>query len=251
MGLTVKDIYDFINGFAPFDTQCEWDNSGLLIGNMSDNIEKIAVVLDITPEAVEYAAEKGADLIISHHPVIFKPISEIKSGDAVYLLIRNGISAICAHTCLDKAIGGVNDALFAKLGFSSAPLCETGEASMLRKATVPPVSGEALARLVSDKLGAPVRIADCGKQIKSFAMCGGSGSDFIKDAIDAGCDALITGDASHHDFLDAVSSGITLIAAGHFATENPVVEVLADKLSSEFNIEIFTVPQSAPEKLIY
>ncbi len=251
MKLTVKDVYNFINKFAPFDTQCEWDNSGLLIGDKSDKVEKIAVVLDITPEAVEYAAEKGADLIVSHHPVIFKPVSEIKSGDAVYLLIKNGVSAICVHTCLDKAIGGVNDALSAKLGFSSKPLCETGDASMVRKVTVPPMNGEALAKLVSDKLGAPVRIADCGKQIKSFAICGGSGSDFIKDAIDADCDALITGDASHHDFLDAVSSGITLIAAGHFATENPVVEVVADKLRSEFDIEVSTVPQSAPEKYIY
>ncbi len=229
---TVKDIYDYINSIAPFDRQCEWDNSGLLVGNPDASVNKIGVVLDITSDAVKYAAESGIDLIVSHHPVIFRAAKRFLDGDPAFLLAQNGISAICAHTSLDIANGGVNDALAEALGFeNAASFCE-GEAEMLRAADINETDGESLAKLVAKKLSAGVRLADCGKRIKRVALCGGSGGDFIEYAASAGCDAYITGDLSHHDFLKSAECGITLIAAGHFETETIVLKPLIEYLQN-------------------
>lgn len=243
--ITVQNIVDFLNTYCPFDTKCEWDNCGLLVGDASEKIKKIGFVLDITSEAVDYAAENGINLIISHHPVIFKPLHTVENGTTVYEMIKNGISAICVHTCLDKAMGGVNDALAEKLGLKAYPLTDSGDASMVRIAEIDEASGKKLAEYISKRLDTAVRLADCGRKIKRLAMCGGSGCDFIPEAIEADCDAYITGDASHHDFLDSVSSGITLIAAGHFETENPVMSLLAEEIKKNFSVEAVLIPQNS------
>ncbi len=244
---TVKNIYDFIDRIAPFDTQCEWDNSGLLVGDACREISKIGVVLDITPDAVKYAAENGIELIVSHHPVIFRAVKSFLEGDVAYSLAKNGISAICAHTSLDGAVGGVNKVLAEALGFENPiPLAESGEAAIARKVTVDETDSKSLAKLVCEKLSTGVRLADSGKKIKTVALCGGAGGDFIKDAVNAGCDAYITGDISHHEFLDALQMGITLIAAGHFETENPVVASLKETLSKNFECDVVIIPQKSP-----
>ena len=248
---TVKDIFDFINSFAPFERQCEWDNSGLLVGNPAASVKKIGIVLDITSDAVKYASESGIDLIVSHHPVIFRAAKSFLANEPAYMLARGGISAICAHTSLDIANGGVNDALAEALGFENAASFCGGEAEMLRAADIPETDGENLAKLVSEKLSAGVRLADCGKRIKKVALCGGSGGDFIEEAASAGCDAYITGDLSHHDFLKGIECGITLIAAGHFETENPVVSVLCKKLNESFDCETVIIPQTSPVKYYF
>ena len=108
---TVGDIYNYIDKFAPFKSCAEWDNVGLLVGDRSKTVKRAAIALDITPHNVMQAAESGCNLIISHHPVIFHPIKSLNSYSAPYLLAKHGISAICAHTNLDAAAGGVNDVL--------------------------------------------------------------------------------------------------------------------------------------------
>lgn len=246
--ITVRNIADFLNEYCPFETKCEWDNCGLLVGDASREVNKIGFALDITKEAAEFASKNGIDLIISHHPVIFNPLRKIEKGNPVYTMINNNISAICVHTCLDKAAGGVNDALAANLGFKVYPLTDSGDEAMVRIAEIEAMSGEELAEYVGRKLDAEIRLADCGKEIRKIAMCGGSGCDFIKNAVDASCDAFITGDASHRNFLDALASGITLIAAGHFETENPVMSVLADEIGKKFNVETVLIPQCSPIK---
>lgn len=244
---TVKNIYDYIDSIAPFCKQCEWDNSGIIVGEKGKKVKKIAVVLDITAEAVLKAAEMKADLIVSHHPVIFRAVKSFTDNDPAFLLAKNGIAAICAHTSLDIAKGGVNDALAAALGFENAcPMADEGEASMIRVAEISEISGESLARLCVKRLSTGVRIADSGKKIKRVALCGGAGGDFIGEISAFGCDAYITGDISHHEFLDAKALGLTLIAAGHFETENPVVAVLAEKLKENFEAEIEIISQSSP-----
>lgn len=244
---TVKNIYDFIDSIAPFEKQCDWDNSGLLIGNPCREISKIGVVLDITPDAVKYAAERGVELIVSHHPVIFRPVKSFLDGDVSYMLAANGISAICAHTSLDCANGGVNDVLAETLGFKNpVPLTESGEAAMIRKVVIDETEADALAMLVADRLSTGVQLADCGKTIDTVALCGGAGGDFIHAVAESGCDAYITGEAKHHEFLAAKELGVTLIAAGHFETENPVVAVLADKIRNNFECEIEIIPQKSP-----
>ena len=246
---TVNDIFEFINTIAPFEKQCEWDNSGFIVGDKNAGVTKIGVVLDITNEAVRYAAENGINLIVSHHPVIFRGIKTVFADDPTYLLIRNGISAICAHTSLDIAKGGVNDALSKALGFeNAAPLSDLGETEMVRVAEISALSGRQLAKLCADKLSTGVTVADSGKIIKKVALCGGAGADFMYDAANAGCDAYITGEAKHHEFLEAKAIGLTLIAAGHFETENPVVSVLAEKLKNNFDIEVEIIPQESPVK---
>ncbi len=248
--ITVRNIVDFMNTYCPFNTKCEWDNCGLLVGDASQEVKKIGFALDITNEAAAYAAENGIDLIISHHPVIFNPLRSVTKGNAVYTMISNRISAICVHTCLDKALGGVNDALAEKLEFKAYPLTDSGDESMVRVAEIDETNGEMLAEYISRKLDAGVRLADSGKAIRKVAMCGGSGCDFIQKAIEAGCDAYITGDASHHNFLDALASGIALITAGHFETENPVMSKLMEEIGKNFNIEAVLIPQYSPVKYI-
>ncbi len=249
---TVKDIFDFIAGIAPFEKQCEWDNSGLLVGDADCEVKKIGVVLDITADAVKYAAENGIDLIISHHPVIFRPAKTFLANDPAYLLARNGISAICAHTSLDVAKGGVNDALAEKLGFENAsPLSENGETEMIRVCEIAETDADGLARLVSEKLSTCAVTADGGNTVKKVALCGGAGGDFIHDVAAAGCDAYITGEAKHHEFLAAKELGLTLITAGHFETENPVVAVVAGKIKENFGCEVEIIPQQSPVKYFY
>ena len=246
---TVKDIFEYINSIAPFENQCEWDNSGLLVGCKDNKVRKIGVVLDITADAVRYAAENGIDLIVSHHPVIFRAVKHFLEGDIPFMLAKSGISAICAHTNLDIAKGGVNDALAAVLGFENvSDFADSGELSMIRIAEIGETSGDKLARYVADKLKASVCLADSGRKIKKVAFCGGSANEFISDIAENGCDAYITGELKHHEFLDAIEMGLTVITAGHFETENPVVAVLAEKLKNKFGVEIEIIPQNSPIK---
>lgn len=246
---TVKDIYDYINSIAPFENQCEWDNSGLLVGCKENKVRKIGVVLDITSDAVKYAAKNGIDLIVSHHPVIFRAVKHFLAEDIPFMLAKNGISAICAHTSLDIAKGGVNDALANALGFKNAvPLSDSGETEMIRIAEIDAVSPESLAKLVCEKLATAVQLADGGKPVRKIAICGGAGGDFIDAVISAGCDAYITGEAKHHEFLQAQECGISLLAAGHFETETPVVSVLAEKIKNNFDCCVEIIPQNSPVK---
>lgn len=244
--LTVKDIFDYINSVAPFKNQCEWDNSGLVVGSFDAEVKKIGVVLDITSDAVKYAAENGIDLIISHHPVIFRPVKTFLADDIPFMLAKSGISAICAHTSLDIAKGGVNDALAEALGFENAtPLAESGEESMVRVVETAGTTADELAKLVAEKLSTCVTVADGGKPIRKIALCGGAGADFFEKS---GCDAYITGEVKHHEYLQAKECGITLIAAGHFETENPVVTVIANKIKDNFDCDVEIIPQNSPVK---
>ena len=217
---TVKDFYDYIDSIAPFSEQLEWDNSGLLAGNPDKDVKTVCVALDIIPETVRSAVQLGADLIISHHPVIFKPIKKVLKGNCVYELVNNDIAAICAHTSLDCAQGGVNDVLADLLELTKAEVLPVGSAQGLVRAGLleNSMSAATLAQITSEALGANVRWVDGGKIIETAAVCGGSGGDLCVDIAEAGIDALITGDASYHDFLNARELGVTLIAAGHFET---------------------------------
>lgn len=241
----VKDFYGYLNSIAPFETQEGWDNSGMLVGDMNAEVKKAAVVLDITHEEIKKAKAIGADLIISHHPVIFNPIKSVTRGSVPYELVASSINALCCHTPLDIADGGTNDSLAELLGIEVTRT----EDPILRLGTVEPTTAENLAGKIAKTLNTKVRYADAGRKIEKIAICTGAGCSLIEAAGEI--DAFITGDASHHNFLDCVQAGITLIAAGHYETEIVVVPVLVKKLQAQFpDIEIIDIKQENPIKFI-
>ena len=241
----VKDFYGYLNSIAPFETQEDWDNSGMLVGYMDAEVKKVAVVLDITHEEIKKAKAIGADLIISHHPVIFNPIKSVTRGSVPYELVASSINALCCHTPLDIADGGTNDSLAKLLGIEVTRT----EDPILRLGTVEPTTAENLAGKIAKTLNTKVRYADAGRKIEKIAICTGAGCSLIEAAGEI--DAFITGDASHHNFLDCVQAGITLIAAGHYETEIVVVPVLVKNLQAQFpDIEIIDIKQENPIKFI-
>lgn len=241
----VKDFYGYLNSIAPFETQENWDNSGMLVGDMDAEVKKVAVVLDITHEEIKKAKAIGADLIISHHPVIFNPIKSVTRGSVPYELVASSINALCCHTPLDIADGGTNDSLAKLLGIEVTRT----EDPILRLGTVEPTTAENLAGKIAKTLNTKVRYADAGRKIEKIAICTGAGCSLIEAAGEI--DAFITGDASHHNFLDCIQAGITLIAAGHYETEIVVVPVLVKKLQAQFpDIEIIDIKQENPIKFI-
>lgn len=242
--VTVKDIYNFIDYIAPFITQEEWDNSGLLVGDKNAEVTKILFALDVTSDVIEQAKSVGANLIITHHPVIFKPVSNVLSDSLVYKLINNNISIICAHTNYDKAVDGVNDILCKTVGFNSfykidGTCLNIGE---FEKS----ISTESFVNNIKYVLSCVVRYNSLKKEIKKVAVCSGSGSDYLSLAKELDCDALLTGDASHHAFLDANEMDVVLVAAGHFETENIAIEPLMNKIKEKFGVTCELAMQETP-----
>lgn len=241
---TVKDIYNYIDIIAPFDTQEEWDNSGLLVGDFHFEITKILFALDLTDDVINQAIECGANLIVTHHPVIFKPVSEVLSNSLVYNLIKNDISIICVHTNYDKAVDGVNDILCNTVGFSK---CVKVDGTCLNVGEFEkPVPVNMFAKHIKSVLGGIVRYNSTNKELKKIAVCSGSGSDFLTLAKELECDALLTGDGSHHKFLEANELDIALFCAGHFETENIAISPLMDKIKNEFDVECVLAVQKSP-----
>ncbi len=233
--MTVKDIYSYLDKLCPFSTAQDFDNVGLLIGDMNSPVTKALVALDCTNEVIELAKSAGAQLIITHHPVIFDGLKSI-SFDSIYArLIKSGISVISAHTNLDIAGKGVNDCLAEALCFkypqklflNDGFAITVGE---LEKA----ISADELADNISKALGFSVRYADGKNKIKKVAVCGGAGGEFGEFAFLNGADAFITGEAKHHQMLNAAALGKTMLEGGHFATEDVVIEPLAALLQNEF-----------------
>ncbi len=251
--ITVKTISDYINKIAPYNTKCEWDNCGLLVGDEDKVINSIALCLDLTSETLSLAREYGSDLIITHHPIIFKAQKNFIKGNLPYELAVSGISAISAHTCFDCAEGGVNDVLCEILGIRNVTGVPSAECDvpMARIGDVNSISSAEFAEFVGKKLDTVCRVVDCGNTISRVAVCGGAGMDFLPDVIEMGADAYVTGDISHHQMLEAKEKGITVIAAGHFETEMPSMGRLMGMIKSEFPSLDFTVlRQSNPVKFI-
>ncbi len=236
----VKDILSYIDSLAPFETAAPWDNTGLILGNRDAEVTTALVCLDVTEAEIILARMCEAQLIISHHPVIFKAQKNFLKEDIAYKAVRNGLSVISAHTNLDKAVGGVNDALCDALNLSykkiEAPVAE-GFLNVADFGADHDVSE--FAGYLKMKLKGNVSYCKGKGVISRIGIVSGSGADFIPDAIALGCDGFVTGDASYHDFLDAESKGVALFAAGHFETENIICEALAKKLRSKFTDTVF------------
>lgn len=228
---SVAAICKYMEQLAPTSLAASWDNVGTLV-DCGGDVTKILVTLDITEEVIAEAVEKKCQLIVSHHPVIFKKLARIGKKDLAFQLIQNGISAICMHTNLDAADGGVNDTLCSLLGIRQQ--VAFGEDGVGRIGVVETTDAEQIAVVCQSVLNARLKMVDSGNAVTRVAVVGGSGGSMLQEAIDAGADLFITGEASHHNAIDAKSMGVSLIVAGHYATEFPLVAVMAQKLSQYF-----------------
>ncbi len=242
--MKISEIYKFLDDSAPFATAEQWDNSGFLIGDINKDIKRCVVCLDVTKKVVEYCISINAELIISHHPVIFKGLKSITADDIQYKIIRSGLSVICAHTNLDKSKDGVNDTLCEALELPFEKVSGEVANGFLNLITLDKcISSSEFADIIKSKLDADIRYCDAGKFLNRVAVCSGAGSDFIEDAVLLGCDAYLTGEASYHTFLDAKDRGISLFAAGHYETEIPVVAKLTELLKNTFTtVEFYEAP---------
>lgn len=245
--VTVQDVYAFLNQLAPVSWQMDFDNSGFLVGDRTAEVTKVLLTLDITDAVIEQAAKLGAQLIVSHHPLLFHPLKHVWAEDAVgrkvIALARHGIAAVCMHTNLDIADGGVNDALMEKLDAKVTGLLEPAgsdeNGAPLGCGRVGELESEMALKdflaFVTKRLNVSgIRYCDGGRPVKHIAVCGGSGGSMLELAFEKGCDTLLTADVKYDRFLTARELGVNLIDADHFCTENVVIPVLREKLRMEF-----------------
>jgi dinuclear metal center YbgI/SA1388 family protein len=244
---TIRDIYEFLDNWAPFSIQESYDRAGFTVGRGGAAVKTVIVSLDVTLAVIEEAAAEKADLIVSHHPLFFPP-KEINDGSAagekLLKLAENGIGLIAAHTNMDAAEGGVNDVLAKLIGISEPELLYTagyfddgrpyciGRYGQIGAET----PFEEYLQTVKSNLNANgLRYYNAGKPVKNVAVVGGSGGDLMEKAAAVGCDTFVTGDVKYNVFLDAAERGINLIDAGHYCTENPIVPVIAEKIRKNFS----------------
>ncbi len=239
--MKVKDIIRIIEDFAPLSIQEGWDNSGLCIGSPEDAVSSVLLGLDCTPELVDEAIACGADMIVTHHPLIFSGLKKISPdnpvGEAVMKAIKAGISIYSAHTSADKVIAGVSGAMAARLGLEDVKILdEDGEGTGLGVVgNLPePLSAEEAVKLVKKSFGLKAmrtsRPVD-GK-ISRIAMCGGSGGSLIGAAMKSGAQLYISGDISYHNFF--TREGFMIMDIGHYESEIEIVDILFSLLKKNF-----------------
>lgn len=247
----VNDIYQNINEFAPFSSAAEWDNVGLLLGSLKTEVTGCVISLDATDAAVNTALDLGANLIVTHHPVIFQPLRAIYDNSVVSRLARHQISVISAHTNLDLARGGVNDALCEALNLQEVvPFLNKdnlGRIGVLRD----DMEITSFASYVKRYLSAhSVTFTPANRPIRRVAVVSGSGGDYLAAAITSGADALLTGEAKHHEIIAAINAEFPLVIAGHHDTEAVVLKSLSMRLSTAFPQVDFRVHNEFPVHVV-
>lgn len=239
--ITVNNIFEFLNDKYPVSTACDFDNPGLLVGDGNATVTKAVVCLDCDINAVNFAKETGANLIVTHHPVIFSGLKSITKGAVVYELIKNGISVISMHTNLDIATGGVTERLCEAIGLTGVKPFVSHSGFLIREAECSIHDADSLAAHIKNALGGAVKYVGGNKPINKVLVCSGSGGEFLSDVIDGGYDALISADIKHNVFIDALNSGVAVFDAGHYNSENVIVKPLCRELSDAFSEIEFTV----------
>ena len=244
---TVSEIRDYFNEKAPYYMKLDFDNVGMLVGICDTEVTKVVTALDITDAVIEEAVACGAQLIVSHHPLLFDVIKRVTDDDPkgrkIIRMVQNGISAICLHTNLDTAEGGVNDCLMAALGAEVTGLLDPHGThpdgtpyGVARIGMLPqPIEFGTFLALTKKTLNSNgLRYVDGGKPVYKIACCGGSGGMDMEKAYEAGCDTYVTADLKYDHFLWAKEAGLNLIDADHFCTENVVVPYIRRMLSERF-----------------
>ena len=234
---TVGEIYQVLQQLAPLDLQMDFDNSGMLLGDEKSRVSKALLALDITDAVAEEAVEEKAQLIITHHPLIFHPLKNLKSGpetEKILSLIRAGIAVLGFHTNLDIAEGGVNDVLLNLLGAEFRETLDSSGCGRIGEYSQPMSLRKFLLTCKGSLKTNGLRYVDAGKDVRRIAVMGGAGASALRDAWEKGCDTYLTADIGYHDFLLAKELGINLVDGDHFCTENPVLFMLQAKLQEAF-----------------
>lgn len=256
----VSEIYKYIDSVAPFSTQEKWDNSGLLTGNMNRKVSKALLCLDISKKVADEAVEIGAELVISHHPVIFHPLYSLLDDEPACKLWKNGISAICVHTPFDCAENGMSDILMELVGFEKIDgILEVvgqkadgvyGFGSVGESDTE--YTAVQLGRKLHDILNCTVvKYNDSGNIIKKAAFCTGSGGNLIEAAANCGVDAYITSEIKHDQWIFAERKGISVFDCGHYHTEIIGMQRLCKMLEAEFSNIEFIMSSSEKDPVNY
>ena len=236
------EVFEFLNSLFPCEHAMDFDNVGFLVGDRNVEVKKVLVTLDCDRTAVQKAIDTQCSLIVTHHPVIFGGLKSVTENDIVFELIKNGIAVISMHTNLDVGINGGNDCLCAAVDFDECALIPDDEYRLLRVGHFyEGISAHALAERLHNALHTRIKYVDGGNTIKKVLLCGGSGGDLFHRLRTLECDALLTADVKHNVFIDAINQGLTVFDAGHYATEDVVVEPLASAIRAHFtDLDVIT-----------
>ena len=244
--MKIKDVIKFLEERFPLSLQEDWDNSGLQIGNIENDLTNIMISLDLDEQTIQKAKEKSCNLIINHHPFLFSSIKSIdlneEKGKIIKDLIKNDITVFAMHTNLDIGKGGVNDNLAKRLELRDISNLDTNnENPMARFGYIDEITAYDFSKFVKEKLNCKglILYGDKNKKIKKVALCGGAGSDFINDAIDKNCDLIVTSDVKYHEAIDNCKK-INIVDPGHFASENHIIYMIKDLLEKNFATGIYT-----------
>lgn len=247
-----SELMEYLEQLAPLVGACEWDNPGLLAGRSDKTVKSVMIALDATDQVVQQAVELKADLLLTHHPLIFKPLKKVNDQDfisrRILTLIRNDISYYAMHTNFDAAPGGMADLAAEMLGLTGTiPLEIVAEQDgtvfgIGRTGELPKqVSLKELAQLVKKRFGLPyVTIfgPDQNKLIHRAAISPGAGSSMVQPALHAGAQVLITGDIGHHTGIDCVAQNMAVIDAGHYGLEHIFIDFMAQYIKNEIDQDL-------------
>lgn len=242
----VRDICDFLETLAPKSLAEEWDNVGLLVGSANNNVSKIMTCLTVTPDTVAEAVREQVSVLVTHHPLPFRPLKRITSesnvGRMLLELISNDIAVYSSHTSYDSAALGINAAWAEAIELTSVrPLVPSEDdpdnlGSGRRGEYAEPIAVTELANRLKQfhNIGNIKTVGDADRLVSSVALACGSAGGFLSHAIAAGCDVFITGETTFHTCLEAEAAGTSLMLVGHFASERFGVEKMADELAKAF-----------------
>ncbi|MBR6221003.1 MAG: Nif3-like dinuclear metal center hexameric protein [Clostridia bacterium] len=236
MAATVGQMLAVVDGIAPFETAEPWDNVGLLAGDPSAPVDTVLCALDLRMEVLEEAVRNGAQLIVTHHPILFRGRKNLCETDAegrlLCALVRSGIAMIAAHTNYDNASPGVNDALAKALALNDVEALDSG----MRVGSIKETDFGMFCDFASGVLGGPVRVyGDRNRRVRRVAVLGGAGEDYVSIARQGGADVYLTGEMAYHKALAAADEGVCVVEAGHAATEYPAISQLSDALQNAAN----------------
>ena len=258
MDYKVKDVVKVIEDFAPLSVQESWDNSGLCIGSPDAPVTSVLFGLDCTPELVDEAVKCGADMIVTHHPLIFSGLKRISPDDlvgaAVIKAIHAGISIYAAHTSADKVIAGVSGAMAARLGLVNVNILDedgTGTGLGVVGDFPEPMTAEEAIELVKERFSLKVMRASrpVEGKISRVAMCGGSGGSLIGAAIKSGAQLYLSGDISYHNFF--TREGFMIMDIGHYESEIEIVDILFSLIKKNFPTFAVRITQNINSNPIY